>query len=107
MKKLNGLFCILALVICFSVILVGCGSQTEEKNASSGTDSYLTITDDADRQVVLTKKPERIVPLSASFLLIEILEQLFSFRFGKTLKSGVPAVCKLIHGLHKIYRRLL
>lgn len=31
MKKLNGLFCILALVICFSVILVGCGSQTEEK----------------------------------------------------------------------------
>lgn len=68
MKKLNGLFCILALVICFSVILVGCGSQTEEKNASSGTDSYLTITDDADRQVVLTKKPERIVPLSASFL---------------------------------------
>lgn len=68
MKKLNGLFCILALVICFSVILVGCGSQTEEKNVSSGTDSYLTITDDADRQVVLTKKPERIVPLSASFL---------------------------------------
>ena len=64
MKKINGLFCILALVICFSVILVGCGSQTEEKNVSSGTDSYLTITDDADRQVVLTKKPERIVPLS-------------------------------------------
>ena len=31
MKKLNGLFCILALVICFLVIFVGCGSQTEEK----------------------------------------------------------------------------
>lgn len=59
MKKLNGLFCILALVICFSVILVGCGSQTEEKNISSGTDSYLTITDDADRQVVLTKKTRK------------------------------------------------
>ena len=59
MKKLNGLFCILALVICFSVILVGCGSQREEKNASSGTDSYLTITDDADRRVVLTKKHQK------------------------------------------------
>ena len=39
--------------------------------------------------------------------LIEVLEQLFSFRFGKTLKSGVQTVCKFIHGLHKIYRRLL
>ena len=52
-------FCILALVICFLVIFVGCGSQTEEKNISSGTDSYLTITDDADRQVVLTKKTRK------------------------------------------------
>ena len=37
-----------------------CYERTSSRN--------LTITDDADRQVVLTKKPERIVPLSASFL---------------------------------------
>lgn len=60
-----SLACLLLIIgICF--IFTGCGNQNEQ--TAQSTDSYLTITDDAGRVVTLNKKPERIIPLSASFL---------------------------------------
>lgn len=60
-----SLACLLLIIsICF--IFTGCSNQNEQ--TAQNTDSYLTITDAADRVVTLNKKPERILPLSASFL---------------------------------------
>lgn len=56
--------CIFIISLC--LIFTGCGRQEEEKAQTA--DTYLTVTDDADRVVTLSKKPERIIPLSASFL---------------------------------------
>lgn len=66
MKNIKiSLACLLLIIgICF--IFAGCGNENEQ--TAQTTDSYLTITDDADRVVTLNKKPERIIPLSASFL---------------------------------------
>ena len=67
MKSINKLFAIALLVLFCTAILAGCG-DTKEGSSSESSSGYLTITDDNQRQVTLDKKPERIVPLSASFL---------------------------------------
>lgn len=57
-------FLLLAACI-LSLVLTGCGSS----NSSDGnTKSYAAITDDLGRNIELTKKPQRIVVTSASFL---------------------------------------
>lgn len=52
-------------IVLVSLLLSGCGSMTETKPTAG---AFLTLTDDLGRQVVLSKKPERIIPLSPSFL---------------------------------------
>lgn len=62
-KKCSVLFIFLAAIL----ILTGCALQSA--TTSAGPDKpYLTIHDDAGRTVALAKKPERIVPLSVSYL---------------------------------------
>lgn len=61
--QLQKLAC--ALLCTIMLTLAGCGG--EQKNAGSGK-AYLQLTDAAGRQVTLTKKPERIVSLSPSYL---------------------------------------
>lgn len=58
-----GLLALLALVLS----LTGCASQPVQQ-AKAPSSVYLTIQDDAGRQVVLPKKPERIVPLAVSYV---------------------------------------
>lgn len=66
MKNIKISLACLLLIISICFIFAGCGNENEQ--TAQSTDSYLTITDDADRVVTLNKKPERILPLSASFL---------------------------------------
>lgn len=63
--KLTYLVCILSIM---SVIFAGCASSSQEKSITKSPDHYLQMTDDAGRNVVLEKKPQRIVVLSTSFL---------------------------------------
>jgi iron complex transport system substrate-binding protein len=60
---------ILVIGMLLLAILTGCSRspipQTAEKSQAN---SYLSVTDDAGRTVVLTHKPEKIVVLSTSFL---------------------------------------
>jgi iron complex transport system substrate-binding protein len=61
-KTLAGL-----LVICFLVSIAGC-SQQQNKVTPAVNTNYLSIQDDANRTVILSKKPEKIVPLSPSLI---------------------------------------
>lgn len=100
MKKSEIFVAALLLIIVFCLIFTGCGSQKQEQSQTSGT--YLTITDDADRVVTLDKKPERIVPLSASFL-----EPLHAVD-GKVIarvsaKTGIPDEDKNLPEVGNVY----
>lgn len=60
---------VLVSLLCLFLVslIVACGP--EEKSKTSGSDgAFAKIEDDAGREVLLTKKPERIVVTSASFL---------------------------------------
>ena len=55
---------------CFLMLALGawgCGQQTAATTQDSG-EAFAVLTDDIGRSVVLAKKPERVVVLSASFL---------------------------------------
>ena len=55
---------------CFLMLALGawgCGPQTAATTQDSG-EAFAVLTDDIGRSVVLAKKPERVVVLSASFL---------------------------------------
>lgn len=57
-------------ILLFSLVtmfLAGCGANTAEERSIT-SEAFAVITDDAERTVVLEKKPERIVSLSSSFL---------------------------------------
>lgn len=55
-------------LLCAAIFVVaGCGGNNESKQAAP-SGAYLTVTDAANRQVILTKKPERVVSLSPSYL---------------------------------------
>lgn len=56
----------LFLLLSAAVFFVGCGAEKSEKTEQGA--SFAVIHDDMGREVVLSKKPERIVALSASFL---------------------------------------
>lgn len=59
------LLCLMAALMLLTV--VGCGSGKPQQNAQA-KDAYAVITDAAGRQVVLDKKPERVVALNPSYL---------------------------------------
>ena len=66
MKKIILMLCLLAV----SVTMYGCTSKEIHKDSG-----LMKITDDNGRQVAFSKKPERIVVLSPSFLeLLEVLD---------------------------------
>lgn len=58
---------IMAGLMVITVLLTGCGMQAKETHKDE-QHGYLTVKDDAEREVVLQHKPERIVVLSPSFL---------------------------------------
>ncbi len=53
------------LGLALSVLIAGCGAPAAETPQKA---AYLTVTDAADRKVVLTERPQRIVSLSPSYL---------------------------------------
>ncbi len=103
MRKTNIVFLLVSLILVCSVVLSGCGSESKEsENSSAQSSSYLTITDDADRQVTLDKKPERIVPLSASFL--EPLNTVDAKVVARvSAKTGIPDANKDLPEVGNVY----
>ena len=58
----------LAALMCTAVLAVaGCGGSADKKPVDNAK-AYLSVTDAAGRQVVLSQKPERVVSLSPSYL---------------------------------------
>ena len=55
----------LAVLILF--LLTGCGNETSHQTGTT-SEKFCVVTDDAERQVKLSKKPERIVTTSVSFI---------------------------------------
>ena len=66
MKKIGRIF---AAIFCVFVLAasVGCGGGASTEKKTEGA-AFATIKDDLGREVTLTKKPERIVVTSSSFL---------------------------------------
>ena len=100
MKKIS-LWGIAALLFVFSaVFLAGCGSS--DKEASSAQSGFLTVTDDAGRTVTLDKQPQRIVPLSASFL--EPLDAVGGKAVARvSAKTGIPDADKDLPEVGNVY----
>ncbi len=100
MKKIS-LWGIAALLFVFSaVFLAGCGSS--DKEASSAQSAFLTVTDDAGRTVTLDKQPQRIVPLSASFL--EPLDAVGGKAIARvSAKTGIPDADKDLPEVGNVY----
>ena len=98
MKKL------IVLVISLSMLLLsGCGPQPAATQDSSS--AYVSIKDDMGRTVNLTKKPERIVVTSASFL--EPLEAVdgADLVVGRPdSKTKMPAYAKSLPSVGKVYQ---
>ena len=63
--KPNSRYAVWLLLLLFVVNIAGCGAKSA---VAPAPDAYLTVTDDAGRVVTLPKQPQRIVPLSPSFL---------------------------------------
>lgn len=102
MKKTHILYLVLSMVLACSLVLAGCGSSSDQASSSSQSSSYLTITDDAGRQVTLDKKPERIVPLSASFL--EPLNAVDGKMVARvSAKTGIPDANKDLPEVGNVY----
>ncbi len=58
----------LIIAVLFVTSIVGCSQQQVKVVPATGGSNYLSIQDDAGRQVILPKKPEKIVPLSQSLV---------------------------------------
>ncbi len=56
------------LAVFFILGILGCSQKQNGVVPATGSSHYLSIQDDAGRQVILPKKPERIVPLSQSLV---------------------------------------
>ncbi|MDY4921303.1 MAG: ABC transporter substrate-binding protein [Phascolarctobacterium sp.] len=56
-----------ALLFAAILAVAGCGGNNDTKQAAP-SGAYVTVTDAAKRQVVLQKKPERVVSLTTSYL---------------------------------------
>ena len=98
MKKLIVLFISMSMLL-----LSGCGPQPAATQDSSS--AYVSIKDDMGRTVNLTKKPERIVVTSASFL--EPLEAVdgADLVVGRPdSKTKMPAYAKSLSSVGKVYQ---
>lgn len=97
------LYKLLSLLLCLSMLLLGgCGGDNA-KSKADGSGAYLTMTDAAGRQVVLQKKPERVVSLSPSYLgLIEAVDGKIIGR--ATSKTGtIPESMKSVAEVGFVY----
>ena len=65
--KLKKNIAVIAIFIMAILVIGGCGPKADQK-VENVANSYLTVTDDAGRKVVLAKKPERIIALAGSDL---------------------------------------
>lgn len=101
MRKIS-LWGIAALLFVLSaVFLAGCGSSGD-KESSSAQSGFLTVTDDAGRTVTLDKQPQRIVPLSASFL--EPLDAVGGKAAARvSAKTGIPDADKDLPEVGNVY----
>ncbi len=92
---------ILSVIFCL-IFFSGCGSDGKDTSSASNTAAYLTITDAADRTVTLTQKPERIIPLSASFL--EPLHAVDGKIIARvSAKTGIPDEDKNLPEVGNVY----
>jgi len=99
-KSLLNIITIGLLVLMLSII-AGCGP--EKKAMTTGDEAYAVITDDLGRVVKLTKKPERIVVLSASFL--EPLHAVDASIVGRpSSKTDVPDFAKDLPEVGAVYQ---
>lgn len=100
MKKI--LFLLLTAVLV--LLAAGCGTLPSDGSKKS-SDAYAVITDDLGREVVLSKKPERIVVTSASFL--EPLEAVDGANLvvGRPdSKTKMPGYAKDLQSVGKVYQ---
>ena len=102
MKKIYGLISLFSLLMCLTIFLAGCGSSKQESAVSSNDNAFVTVTDDLGRKVTLTKKPERIVPLSASFL--EPLNAVDASLVARaSAKTGIPKENEALPEVGNVY----
>lgn len=88
------------LFVLSAFFLAGCGSS--DKESSSAQAGFLTVTDDAGRTVTLDKQPQRIVPLSASFL--EPLDAVGGKAVARVAaKTGIPDADKDLPEVGNVY----
>lgn len=81
----------------------GCGTQGAKEQAASSASVFATIEDDLGREVVLKKKPERIVVTSASFL--EPLHEVGGDVVGRPdSKTQMPDYAKDKASVGKVYQ---
>ena len=81
----------------------GCGTQGAKEQAASSASVFATIEDDLGREVVLEKKPERIVVTSASFL--EPLHEVGGDVVGRPdSKTQMPDYAKDKASVGKVYQ---
>ena len=81
----------------------GCGTQGAKEQAASSASTFATIEDDLGREVVLEKKPERIVVTSASFL--EPLHKVGGDVVGRPdSKTQMPDYAKDKASVGKVYQ---
>lgn len=89
-------------VLACSMLLSGCGSEQKADNGNAA-EVYADITDDLGHQVKLTKKPERIVVLSASFL--EPLHEVGGDVVGRPdSKTNMPEYAKDKASIGQVYQ---
>lgn len=101
LKFIAGI-CLVSLFVLF--LMAGCGSDRKEQGASSaGAESFATIHDALGRDVMLPKKPERIVVTSASFL--EPLHEVGGDVVGRPdSKTKMPDYAKDKASVGKVYQ---
>lgn len=96
-------FVVLCLALLTLLVAAGCGSQASAPRASSGDKVFAVIHDAMGREVTLTKKPERIVVTSASFL--EPLHEVGGDVVGRPdSKTKMPEYAKDKASVGKVYQ---
>lgn len=95
------------VVLCFALlallVVAGCGSQASAPSSSSGDKAFAVIHDAMGREVTLSKKPERIVVTSASFL--EPLHEVGGDVVGRPdSKTKMPDYAKDKASVGKVYQ---
>lgn len=98
MKNISRVFLISITLIIASLLILGCSSN----QSITKENAYLVITDENNKDVVLEKKPERIIPLSPSYL--GVFEALNGKIVGRVAnKNGVPKVYENIEEVGNVY----